>query len=208
MAQWGKTDVASNSVLWAPTSVGLAPTRTNANLVFGNTTADAFVSGQTIGMYGADAAETTAARAEGPRPSHAGWVLRTEGSGGRAGRIAYETLVAMGSITSDAEDVALPDYTIVINTQPSAASANSSDNEEATFTVVAVTAPLGGTLSYAWTYANGDTIDTNANVGVTTTATLTVNSGVQTTSADFKVTISVTGGDDLVSSNATLTVTT
>lgn len=30
--------------------------------------------------------------------SHAGWVLRTEGTGGRAGRVQYETLVAMGSL--------------------------------------------------------------------------------------------------------------
>ena len=30
--------------------------------------------------------------------AHAGWVLRTEGSGGRAGRVQYETLVAMGSL--------------------------------------------------------------------------------------------------------------
>lgn len=29
---------------------------------------------------------------------HAGWVLRTEGTGGRAGRVTYETLVAMGSL--------------------------------------------------------------------------------------------------------------
>ncbi len=30
--------------------------------------------------------------------AHAGWVIRTEGSGGRAGRVHYETLVAMGSL--------------------------------------------------------------------------------------------------------------
>jgi len=30
--------------------------------------------------------------------THAGWVLRTEGSGGRAGRVQFETLVAMGSL--------------------------------------------------------------------------------------------------------------
>lgn len=35
---------------------------------------------------------------------HAGWVKRTVGTGGRAGRIQYETLVAMGSISSDASD--------------------------------------------------------------------------------------------------------
>lgn len=35
---------------------------------------------------------------------HAGWVVRTEGTGGRAGRVNYETLVAMGSITGDGSD--------------------------------------------------------------------------------------------------------
>lgn len=34
----------------------------------------------------------------------AGWVLRSEGTGGRAGRIQFETLVAMRSITGDAEN--------------------------------------------------------------------------------------------------------
>jgi hypothetical protein len=36
--------------------------------------------------------------------AHAGWVLRTEGTGGRAGRVQIETLVAMGSMTGDGED--------------------------------------------------------------------------------------------------------
>jgi hypothetical protein len=38
------------------------------------------------------------------RGAHAGWVLRTEGSGGRAGRVQLETLVAMGSMTGDGDD--------------------------------------------------------------------------------------------------------
>lgn len=54
--------------------------------------------------------------------AHAGWTIRTEGSGGRAGRVQYETLVAMGSLgaqtaafgtpatTADAsDDTLLPD---------------------------------------------------------------------------------------------------
>jgi hypothetical protein len=41
--------------------------------------------------------------------AHAGWVLRTVGSGGRAGRVQYETLVAMGSLTGDAEDTVMKD---------------------------------------------------------------------------------------------------
>lgn len=36
--------------------------------------------------------------------AHAGWVRRVVGTGGRAGRVQYETLVAMGSISGDAED--------------------------------------------------------------------------------------------------------
>lgn len=61
MSQWGSSDVASNSVIWAPTSVRKAPTRTNANTLFGNTTMDAFTTGQRVGMYGVDAAELNAA---------------------------------------------------------------------------------------------------------------------------------------------------
>lgn len=42
--------------------------------------------------------------------AHAGWVVRKVGTGGRAGRVQYETLVAMGSITGDAsDDTVLPD---------------------------------------------------------------------------------------------------
>lgn len=42
--------------------------------------------------------------------THAGWVRRTVGTGGRAGRVFYETLVAGGSITGDqADDRQFPD---------------------------------------------------------------------------------------------------
>ena len=37
---------------------------------------------------------------------HVGWVKRTVGSGGRAGRVTYETLVAASSISGDHEDIA------------------------------------------------------------------------------------------------------
>ena len=58
-------------------------------------------------VYGASTAEmayANTADTEADLITHAGWVLRTEGSGGRAGRIHYETLVAASSITSDADD--------------------------------------------------------------------------------------------------------
>jgi hypothetical protein len=42
--------------------------------------------------------------------THAGWVRRTVGTGGRAGRVSQEVLVAMGSITGDqADDIQYPD---------------------------------------------------------------------------------------------------
>ena len=40
---------------------------------------------------------------------HIGWVKKTIGTGGRAGRVFYETLVAASSITGDSEDLATPD---------------------------------------------------------------------------------------------------
>jgi len=40
---------------------------------------------------------------------HAGWVRRIKGTGGRAGRVQYETLVAAGTITNDAEDTIFKD---------------------------------------------------------------------------------------------------
>jgi hypothetical protein len=42
--------------------------------------------------------------------THAGWVKRTAGTGGRAGRVSYETLVAGSSITGDSvDDTKLPE---------------------------------------------------------------------------------------------------
>lgn len=63
--------------------------------------------GVTVGGTGGTGASVTATLngQDGTnRGGHAGWVLRTEGTGGRAGRVHIETLVAMGSITGDGAD--------------------------------------------------------------------------------------------------------
>lgn len=57
MSQWGSSDAASNSVIWAPTSVRQAPTRTNANLMYGNTTSNAYGTGQRISLLAVDSTE-------------------------------------------------------------------------------------------------------------------------------------------------------
>lgn len=208
MSQWKNDDSAANSVLWAVSQYNKPANTTTQAAFYGNTTADAFVTGATVGQFGVDVAEQAAAREAGPRAAHAGWVVKTVGSGGRAGRVTMETLVAMGSMTGDDEDAAFPDYTLRITTQPRANTANTTDSENATFRVVAASVPTGATLTYAWTYANGDSIQAGANVGVTTSANLVVNSAVETANVSFKVTVGATGAANVVSSNATLTITT
>ena len=214
MAQWGNNDAASNSVIWATESVNLPANTANRDALFGNTTANAYFDGVTIGQYGVDTDEMFTARDTGqPRPPHAGWVLKTEGQGGRAGRTTYETLVAMGTITGDAEDVSFPDFSITIGTQPSAASANSGADEQATFTVAATTSPAGGSLSYLWQYTtdagNTDSFATTAAVpgfsGQTTT-TLTADANTIADGTLVRVVVSG-GGDSVTSENAELTVT-
>lgn len=57
MSQWGSSDASSNSVIWAPTSVKLTPNTTNRDTLYGNTTADAFITGAKVGMFAADKTE-------------------------------------------------------------------------------------------------------------------------------------------------------
>jgi hypothetical protein len=67
---------------------------------------------QYFDLTGKVTATATAALGDGAvgGSQHAGWVKRTVGTGGRAGRVQYETLVAMGSMTGDqSDDVAFKD---------------------------------------------------------------------------------------------------
>lgn len=207
MAQWGKNDAASNSVLWAPTSVKLAPNTTNRDALFGNTTANAFIAGVTVGQYGVDANEVAAG---GGKVSHTGWVLQTTGSGGRAGRVFTEVLVA-GGITGDAEDTSFPDYVLRITTQPTNKTANSTNNDIATFTGAAATRPTGGTVGYKWQYYNGAIFLDLSDAGAysnTSTATLSVLANTASNGEIFRLSATNPGATTVYSSNAVLTITT
>lgn len=57
MPQWGKTDAASNSVLWAPALFNTVANSANRDALFGNTTSGAFVNNEIIGQYGVDTTE-------------------------------------------------------------------------------------------------------------------------------------------------------
>ena len=142
MAQWGTGDDHANSVSYAPQQFKVEANTANRQALFGNTTADAFVTGATIGQLGVDDSEITAG---GGKEAHTGWVLRTVGSGGRSGRVQTEVLVA-GGMSTDAEDVIYKDFVASILTQPLANTANTTAAAQATFTVSASTLPTGGTL--------------------------------------------------------------
>ena len=61
MAQWGNVDNAANSVLWAVAGFNKTANSTTRTEFFGNTTADAYITGETVGLFGADTTETNVA---------------------------------------------------------------------------------------------------------------------------------------------------
>jgi hypothetical protein len=104
------------------TAIGGLTNATSYFITFANSTAVQLATGlsgpainltsvPTTAQVGHSVTGQTAAAAavlsRGAAVTHAGWVVRTVGTGGRAGRVQYETLVAMGSMTGDGSDDAL-----------------------------------------------------------------------------------------------------
>lgn len=131
--------------------------------------------------------------------THVGWVRVTEGSGGRAGRKLYETIVAMGSIVTDAEDTAFPDPVLSITGQPTASTirlaSGVSVGDPVSLPVTATITGAGLSMTYQWTmsatsggvYAN---IADDAEYAGVTTNTLTIKSKAVNTKF-YKLVISV-----------------
>lgn len=91
----------NSSAIALYTKAGGADTYINLSSVSATAQANHSFTGETA---------TVAAVLSGVHGStHAGWVRRTVGTGGRAGRVQNETLVAMGTIAGDAEDNVFPD---------------------------------------------------------------------------------------------------
>lgn len=111
MGLWSNTDANTSVPKFAPSLVNLTNTQNNSNLMYANTTTSAFITGANVGIFGVDTSEmaNTSATSVASRPAHAGWILRTAGTGGRAGRVKTEVLVAMGSMTGDGSATANDD---------------------------------------------------------------------------------------------------
>lgn len=96
MALFGNRDQYSD----APKFVVDAATGDTGQEQFGNT------------VFGVSVAEARVTKGV----THPGWVRRVEGTGGRSGRIQYETLAAMSAIVTDATDYANTSTAAVANT--------------------------------------------------------------------------------------------
>lgn len=84
-------------------SIGVGSTTlTNAGEDYNESTVAVTVGG--AGGTGSTIALTLTGQEGTHNRTHTGWVLRTEGTGGRSGRVQYETLVAMGSMSGDGDD--------------------------------------------------------------------------------------------------------
>jgi hypothetical protein len=113
MALWSNTDANTSAPKFAVAS-GLGVSA-SSDALYANTTVDAFKTGLTLGVFGVDANEISLANNAAQKPAHAGWVLRTVGTGGRAGRVQTEVIVAMGSMTGDGT-VSANDNVVFANT--------------------------------------------------------------------------------------------
>lgn len=210
MALYKKTDAANSVSVSIVSSVQKTPNTDNRAALFGNTTANAFIAGATVGLFGANAAEVQAARAgAGPKVVAPGWTLRTEGSGGRAGRVQNETLAVVRLSSDAADDVVLADFKLRIDTQPIAASSVTA-NDIALFTVVGNSTPAGATLSFAWQKYNGTAFANLTNTGAysgTTTDTLSVLANTASNGEIYRVRVAATGANAVFSSNSVITIT-
>lgn len=203
MPSWGNKDAAANTPLWAVAAVNRQPTSANTAALFENTTQDYWETelddgsfrnaGKAVGVFGVDANEADV----DSKGAHTGWVLRTVGSGGRAGRVQEEVLVAMSSMTTDGnDDPVYPDVKLSITSQPSGNTASLGSANGATFRVTAAitTGNTAAPLTYQW-QVNNNTGGTWVNVTNGVPANTSYSGG---TSANLVVTPTDTTVDNYV----------
>jgi hypothetical protein len=169
MAQWGNNDASSNAVLWAPTSVKLAPNTANRDNLYENTTPSAFTPGQTVGMFAVDTTEVNVTNG-----SIVSYTIINNGSGYRANAVvtvsgnatSNATANSLGRISAVNVNTAGSGYTSVSPTVTIAAPAAQTFNSNtALFSDATFNANTGvnGTTEYITTgtshgFSNGDLV--------------------------------------------------
>lgn len=176
MAQWGNTDDAANSVLWATTAVNKTPNTVNQTALFGNTTVGAFVAGEAVGQFGLDATEI---RVSGNAAVQQ-YIITNAGSGyaanatvsvanttGGANTLAANSTVATGRVTAVTANATISGYTsapAVTIAAPAAQSFNANSAVTNATDAIAITTAnsfflVGDKVTY--TVATGNTALTN-----------------------------------------------
>jgi len=95
MSGWTNEDAHGNAPLFALAQVQKAPTAANmgaagSGKLFNNATEDNLITDVTIGLFNLKDGEEE-------KGAHTGWNLKTTGTGGRASRVIYETLVCLAN---------------------------------------------------------------------------------------------------------------
>jgi hypothetical protein len=220
----GKYDNAANAPYWAVSSaicksaaaaIVSAPTADNVAVLYANTTSGAYISGATIGLFGVDDQEVAVDK----KGAHTGWVLRTVGTGQRAGRVQEEVLIAMTSMNNTGGDGDAQVYANVSISLDSTSTATVvyGGGRTATLTVTpTLTGNTSAALTYQWQVNSGgswtnavNNTPANTSYSGATSATLTITP-TYTNANGYKYRAIVTAADQGVtatSANSTLTVT-
>lgn len=209
---WSNKDIGNASPKFIVAQYNKSANSNTQNTIFANVTANVFGTGRTVGVFGIDTnKERAAAGGNQPVPPHAGWNIRTVGQGGRAGRIFYETIVAMASITPTANtnNVNIPEFFIRIYSQPSSNTWNRGN--AVNLIVGANTLPPNITLSYYWqqdggnvsqTWANVQNAGTFASANGNTSFTLSIANNFLVNDNNFRVIVYTAGANNKTSTNA------
>lgn len=176
--QWSSNNEANGVPISSPRYVKKAANALNANNIWQNQDpAVANIGGQAVGVFGIDATEMSTVSSPG---IHTGWVKQTIGTGRRAGRVQYETLVA-GGIKGNSGHGANSSFNIVIWNEPAAVNGV----HPQTMTVNA-TSKNGVSLTYEWRFAANDlALSANSTYINVTARALIINTATGTGNAYY-----------------------
>lgn len=214
MAQWGNTDDAANSVLWATAQVNLPANTTNQTALFGNTTVGGFnnngvAMNKAVGQFGLDVTEISVSG----NAAIAQYVIVNPGSGyaanaavtvanstGGSNTSAANSTVTGGRVTAVTANLTIAGYTsvpAVTLAAPAAQSFNANSAVTNATDAIAITSAnsiflAGDKVTY--TVAAGNTALTNLTSGGTYYIKTSNSTAVTLATAPNGATIDLTKG--------------
>jgi hypothetical protein len=219
MAQWGNTDDAANSVLWATAAVNLPANTTNQTALFGNTTVEAFNNNgvamkKAVGQFGLDVTEISVSG----NAAIAQYVIVNPGSGynanaavtvanssGGSNTTAANSTATGGRVTAVTANLTIAGYSsvpAVTIAAPAAQSFNANSAVTNATDAIAITTANSFFLAgdkVTYTVAAGNTALTNLTSGTTyviktsNTTAVTLATGINAPTIDLTKGLTETG---------------